>query len=215
MWRFRQYCTKRAAGTLHAARGLLLGTPQPPNPISVALGYQESSAFVIRCLCWFTKPLKSRAHVTFLSYWLFTPLVTGWGQLIQVSVHLQYWNASLWVVALSAIVHVALLPPVNTGTATFPAVKVQTRDTVVLIGHELDANHWDFWRIIPNNSPFSIVSLQYFEMCLRDKALQIVFAFSPLSFHFYFLFANVIPPAVQQDNMHNVTMWAQTNFFLP
>lgn len=36
-----------------AARGLLIGTPLslPPSPISVALGYQESFAFVIRCLC--------------------------------------------------------------------------------------------------------------------------------------------------------------------
>lgn len=36
---------------LCAARGFLTGTPHPPNPISVALGYRESFAFVIRCLC--------------------------------------------------------------------------------------------------------------------------------------------------------------------
>lgn len=57
----RQYCTKRAAGALHAARGLLLGTPQPPNLISVALGYRESFCIHYKVLMLLYKAIKEQS----------------------------------------------------------------------------------------------------------------------------------------------------------
>lgn len=49
---------KKSSWALHAARGLLLGMPQPPNPISVALGYRESFCIHYKVLILIYKAIK-------------------------------------------------------------------------------------------------------------------------------------------------------------
>lgn len=64
-----------------SGRCLVLHSRTPPasQPHLSSLGYPQSFSCIIRCLCWFTRPLKSRARGTFLTQWLCTPLVTGRG----------------------------------------------------------------------------------------------------------------------------------------
>lgn len=51
---------KKSSWALHAARGLLLGMPPPPNPIAVALGYQESFCIHDKVLILIYKAIKEQ-----------------------------------------------------------------------------------------------------------------------------------------------------------
>lgn len=122
---------------------------------------------------------------------------------LQVSAHPPS-AASLWVVAFQPLCAAPCrraaphchLPPSAKGSVLGAAVP---------IGQELAAHQCDSWRN-STQVTFSNISLLCFDLCLQDKALKIVLSFSPLSFRFYFLFANVIPLVTQPDRMHNATV---------
>lgn len=123
---------KKSSWALHAAGGLLPGVPQPPNPISVALGYQESFCIHYKVLILIYKAIKEQSP-SYLS--VLVTLYSAGHRLRSTGTGLSarsVWAAPLWVVALSAIVHVAPAAPGGTGTVTFPVARLCKQDTAGL-----------------------------------------------------------------------------------
>lgn len=184
---------KKSSWALHTAGGLLPGMPQPPNPISVALGYRESFCIHYKVLILIYKAIKeqSPSHLSEL-----VTLYSAGHRLRSAGTGLSagsVWAAPLWVVALSAIVHVALqllvAPALSPSLWSHSAGRAQLGSAalcwmlITLISEE------PLLTLVFQSFPFSVLRC----VCETGTKKNVCF-FPPLPFHFYFLFANVIPP---------------------
>lgn len=184
---------KKCVWALHTARGLLLGMPQPPNPISVALGYRESFCIHYKVLILIYKAIKEQSP-SYLSE-LVTLYSAGHGLRSTDTgpCASSMLNSPLWVVALSAIVHVAPaapgVPALSPSLWSESAGRTQSGSAALSWMLITVISEESLLKLFFQSSLFSVLRC----VCETGTKKNVCF-FSPLPFHFYFLFANVIPP---------------------